>query len=199
MPDALLLLHLEHENFNGLLDLIDEQRHNLEQGNDVDINLLKSVAEYFSGYPDECHHPIEDTVLRQLCMRDSKAVPDLDLDKLSKEHKEIERLTGLLATTLSACAHAGDAQTPELGEVMQQFVNYYRDHMMMEEEHFFPLAAKALLKEDWKKIEFDLFYREDPLLERGAHERFQILREIIESSARESYRRAARLRQEKRV
>jgi len=199
MTDVLLLLRLEHKNLGELLDLIDEQRHKLEQGGDVDINLLQSVAEYFSGYPNECHHPIEDTVLRRLRMRDSRAVPELDIDRLSKEHREIERLTGLFATTLTVTLNTGDAQTSKLGEVMQQFVNYYRNHMMMEEKHFFPAAAKALSKEDWEVIEFDLFDRDDSLFDRAAHARFQGLRKEIESSERESGRRAFQFRQAKRV
>jgi hemerythrin-like domain-containing protein len=183
MTDVLLLLRLEHKNFDELLNLIDEQRHNLEQGGDVDINLLQSIIEYFSGYPDECHHPVEDIVLQRLCVRDSSAVPDIN--RLSKEHREIERLTGLLATTLTATVNTGNAQTPELGEVMQQFVSNYRNHMKMEEECFFSTAAKALSKEDWEVIEFDLFDRDDPLFDRAAHARFRGLREEIENSAGE--------------
>ena len=115
MMDVLLLLRLEHKNFGELLNLIDKQRYNLEQGGNVDINLLQSLVEYLSGYPDECHHPVEDIVLRRLCLRDPGAMQDAD--RLSKEHGEIERLTGLFATTVTATVNAGDAQTPELGEV----------------------------------------------------------------------------------
>ena len=82
---------------------------------------------------------------------------------------------------------------------MQQFVNNYRNHMMMEEECFFPAAAKALSKEDWEVIEFDLFDRDDPLFDRAAHARFQGLREEIESSVRESGRRAFQFKQAKRI
>ena len=197
MMDVLLLLRLEHKNFGELLNLIDKQRYNLEQGGNVDINLLQSLAEYLSGYPDECHHPVEDIVLRRLCLRDPGAMPDAD--RLSKEHGEIERLTGLFATTVTATVNAGDAQTPELGEVMQQLVNYYRNHMMMEEEYFLPAAARVLSKEDWEAIELDLCACDGPLFSRAAHVRFQNLLEEIEKTGRVSGRHAFRLRQAKRV
>ena len=82
---------------------------------------------------------------------------------------------------------------------MEEFVSYYRNHMMMEEEHFFPAAAKALLEDDWAEIEFDLFEREDPLFDRSAHERFHRLREKIDKSAGEFSRQTLRFRQAKRV
>lgn len=193
MKEALLLLRLEHRNFDELLNLIDEQRHNLKQGTNVNVKLLQSAAEYFSGYPDECHHPVEDIVLQRLRIRDAESAPDLNI--LSKEHREIERLTALLATTVNS----RDDQTSDLEEVIKQFVTYYRKHMSTEEEHFFPAAAKALSKADWEEIEFDLFDREDPLFDGAAHRRYRKLREEIENSARESDKRTFRLKQVKRI
>ena len=122
-----------------------------------------------------------------------------DADRLLKEHGEIERLTGLFATTVTATVNAGGAQTPELGEVMQQLVNYYRNHMMMEEEYFLPAAARVLSKEGWEAIELDLCACDGPLFSRAAHVRFQNLLEEIEKTGRVSGRHAFRLRQAKRV
>jgi hemerythrin-like domain-containing protein len=197
MSDALLLLDLEHRSFGDLLNVIDDQRRNLEDGGPVDTNLLQSVAETLRGYPDECHHPVEDLVLRRLCMRASEAVPDPAW--LFNEHRELRRLARQFSTTLAAMVSNDDAQTPELGELMEEFVNYYRNHMMMEREHFFSAAAKALTRQDWEEIEFDLFDREDPLVDRSAHQRFQSLREEIQKSASKLGKRAFRLRQAKRV
>ena len=197
MIDVLLLLRLEHNYFGEVLNLIAEQHYNLEQGGDVSINLLQSLAEYLNGYLNECHHPIEDIILQRLCMRDSSAM--LYVDKLSKEHGEIERLTGLLMTTVTANVNAGVAQTPELGEVMQQLVYYHRNHIMMEEEYFFPATAKVLSREDWEAIELDLFACSDPLFSSAAHAHFPKLLEGIKRSGRVSDRRALRLRQTMRI
>jgi hemerythrin-like domain-containing protein len=183
MSDTLLLLGFEHQSFGELLSLIDEEIRNLETGSPVDIGLLQSVAAYFSDYPDECHHPVEELVLRRLCMRDSDAVPDPD--KLSKDHLEIARITKLFATTLGAAASNGDGRTPALGKIMKEFVERYRNHMSMEEEHFFPAAAKALTKEDWAEIDFSVFDRDDPLYNSSTEARFESLRKKMEKSANE--------------
>lgn len=188
MSDALLLLRLEHENLGQLLDLIDEQRQLTKAGDDLDLGLLETIAEYFGGYPDKCHHPVEDLLYRRLKMRDPDAVSDPD--KLEAEHAQIERLTAELA---EAIASSDDG--PGLAEVLERFVNDYRKHMAMEEEHFFPAAAKALSEQDWDEIDFRLFDSPDPLFDHAAHERFHGLRERINALARGSHRRAARLRQ----
>lgn len=188
MSDALLLLRLEHENLGQLLDLIDEQRQLREAGGDLDLGLLETVTEYFSGYPEQCHHPVEELVFRRLKMRDPDAVTDSD--KLTDEHAQIERLTAELAEAVTS-----DSDTTTLAEVMKRFVTDYRRHMSMEEEHFFPAAAQALSEQDWDEIDFKLFDNPDPLFDHAAHERFHGLRERINALARGSHRRAARLRQ----
>jgi len=188
MSDALLLLRLEHENLDQLLDLIDEQRQIAKSGGDPDLDLLETVADYFGGYPDKCHHPVEELVFRRLKMRAPDAVTDPD--KLTDEHAQIERQTEELA---QAIASKDDKQ--ELAAVLERFVNDYRNHMAMEEEHFFPAAAKALSEQDWDDIDFKLFDGPDPLFDDTAHERFHGLRERINALALTSHRRAARLRQ----
>ena len=188
MSDALLLLRLEHENLNQLLDLIDEQRQLADAGGELDRDLLGTVAEYFGGYPDKCHHPVEDLVFARLKMRDPDAVSDPE--KLTDEHAQIERLTAELAETIAA-----NDDGSALAEVLEQFTNDYRTHMAMEEKHFFPAAARALSEQDWDEIDFRLFDSPDPLFDHAAHERFHGLRERINKLARSSHRRSARLRQ----
>jgi len=197
MSDTLLLLGAEHKNFSELLSLIDEQRRSLQKGEAVDIDLLQHVAEYFNGYPDTCHHPVEELVLRRLCMRDSEALPDPD--RLSEEHRELARLTKRLASTLTATAQSRDATSPELIAILEEFVDYYRNHMSMEEHHFFSAAAKALTAADWDEIDLGVFNSDDPLFDSAVHARFHKLRKRIEKSASEFSKRSVGVRQVRRV
>ena len=190
MSDALLLLRLEHSNLSQLLDLIDEQCQLVTAGREFDLGLLETVTEYFSGYPDKCHHPVEDLVFQRLKMRDPAAVSDPD--KLADEHADIERLTASLSQAISG---AGGGNTAGLADTMQRFVTDYREHMAMEEDHFFPAAAKALSEQDWNEIDFKLFDNPDPLFDPATHKRFHVLRERINSLAQDSHKRTRRLRE----
>jgi len=197
MSDTLTLLGYEHKYFEALLSLIDQQLHGMAAGGRVDIELVQSVAEYFSSYPDECHHPVEDMVFRRLCMRQPDAVPDPA--RLSNEHRDIERLTKSLVAAVATVATGNGVHTSELQETMEKFVDSYRVHMEMEEQHFFSAAAKALAQEDWDEIDFSVFDRDDPLFNPSAQGRFQKLREKIEASAREFGNAALRLKELERV
>lgn len=194
MSDALLLLRLEHGNMSQLLDLVDEQCQLVTTGSEFDLGLLETVAEYFSGYPDKCHHPVEELVFQRLKMRDPAAVSDPNT--LTDEHEEIELLTASLSQAVSEAS--GD-NTAGLADTMQRFVTDYRKHMAMEEEHFFPAAAKALSEQDWNEIDFKLFDNPDPLFDPATHKRFHVLRERINSLAQDSHKRARRLRELRQV
>jgi len=63
---AILLLRLEHNRFDDLLDLIEDQ---LDHADLPDRELLRNIVDYFSGYPERCHHPVEDLVYRKLRAR----------------------------------------------------------------------------------------------------------------------------------
>ena len=197
MSDTLQLLTLEHKNFSELLSLIEQQIRNTQAGLPLDLELLENVAEYFGDYPDECHHPVEDVVFRRLCTRDPSAVRDPDT--LEKEHQQIGKLTELFAKTVSAAAESGVGETNKLSEVMQGFVDNYRTHMSMEEEHFFPAAAEALSQEDWEEIDFTIFDREDPLYDGSVEGRFKKLRDKIAESASKTNSQVNRLKEIKRV
>ena len=51
--------------------------------------------------------------------------------------------------------------------------------MLMEEQHFFPLALQRLSRNDFAEIEFTLFDQPDPLFNRDAETRFAELRAEI--------------------
>ena len=57
MSNTLVLLRLEHGNLSKLLGLIEDQVTAADAGRLMDEELLRLAAEYFSDYPDRCHHP----------------------------------------------------------------------------------------------------------------------------------------------
>ena len=82
MTEAILLLRIEHHQADNLLSSIEDQ---IDLDGDVDLELMQSIAEYFSGYPDECHHPVEDLVFRKMNSRDPKRAAAVA--EILSEHK----------------------------------------------------------------------------------------------------------------
>jgi hemerythrin-like domain-containing protein len=181
MPDTLFLLRLEHGNLGRLLGLIEHQVAGADAGGPMDEPLLALACEYFSDYPDRCHHPKEDLVYQRL----SEIAPDLrsDLRDLVAEHHRIHELTASFASAMRRWRE--DLQAPESSprEVLREFTLRYRQHMRSEDERFFPLAEQRLSRSDWDSLDFALFDRDDPLFDHAAEERFTDLRERIEALA----------------
>ena len=155
MSDAITVLLLEHRQFARVFHLLDEQYVNAIDRGPVNFRLLESILDYLLDYPAECHHPKEDLVFRKLLQRN----PDLaaSLKDLVEEHWKLALLTQNLRQAISDAQQEPVAANESLAVQLKEFVDFYRHHMHMEEEHFFPLVAQTLSNGDLAEIDFRLF------------------------------------------
>ena len=174
MADTLVLLRLEHRNFLRVLDVLEGITRGIERGTPFDARLLDQVFEYFLGYPDCCHHPKEDLVLRRLQVRDPDAARRVG--DLIDDHEE---LTALTRRTADRARRAAGRPDPSLAPELRHFSEVYREHLETEERVFFPTAERMLGAEDWEVIDFTMFDQPDPVFDQPAEERYQSLRRAI--------------------
>lgn len=180
MSDTLLMLRLEHGNTAQLLDIIERQLGRLHEAEDIDCELIALVVNYLRSYGDACHHPKEDLIYHALQRRNpevAQAVGDV-----AGEHGRLAETTEALARELEAARKSRARATRlKLKTPLADFLAFYRRHMGMEEEHFFPAALRELTAEDWEAIDFDTFDRPDPLFSDAVAKRFEKLREQIDA------------------
>jgi hemerythrin-like domain-containing protein len=181
MPDTLFLLRLEHGNLSRLLGLIEDQLAAADSGTPMDSKLLSLASEYFSDYPDRCHHPKEDLVYRLLSQRDPDACSGLR--DLIADHRRLHELSEAFTAASHRLRQQPQAAEPGVREVIREFTRHYRQHMRNEEEQFFRLAERRLSRDDWATLDFAMFDRDDPLFDHAAEERFSALRQQIEEAA----------------
>ena len=155
MSDAITVLLLEHRQFARVLHLLDEQYVHAMGHGPVNYQLLETIFDYLLDYPAECHHPKEDLVYRTLLKR----VPALSasLKDLVEEHWKLALLTQNMSQAIADTPRDEATTNQSLAVQLKAFVDYYRQHMRKEEEHFFPLASQALSREDLAEIDFRLF------------------------------------------
>ena len=177
MPDVMTLLHLDHRKIAKVLDLIQQQATNMAQRAPVNYRLLEITLDYLSGYPDQCHHPREDLIYRKLLSR----FPDIakSLTDLVEEHEKLAYLTRNLSRALGESPHGLAAVNEGLADQLRAFLGVYRRHMLMEEQHFFPLALQRLSHSDFAEIDFTLFDQLDSVFNREAEGKFAELRDEI--------------------
>lgn len=185
MSEALLLLRLEHANFAKLLGLLEEQLANLKAITPHGFDLLRGNVAYFKEYPDTCHHPIEDAILRKLQQRNPSTAEQIG--GLYEHHEHLAQLTQRLADAVQETEIRPQGPHDRLARVIREFIDGYRHHLELEEKSFFPAALNALSDNDWEEIEFALFDRDDPLFSPKIEDQFQDLKDRIEQLGKQQH------------
>ena len=145
-------LRREHADMTVLLDLMDQQIVQFQEGATPDFNLVRGIISYFLTYPDLYHHPKEDLIAARL----RKRAPDqaASLESLLNGHLDLAYLTRRLATaTVDQMVRPDDEPREWFSSLGRDFVDSNRRHMAMEEAHFFPLALKVLSDGDWAELD----------------------------------------------
>lgn len=177
MTSIIEALREEHRNIEKLLGLLDDQIDKIATATSLDYDLLQAIANYFCDYPDRCHHPKEDVVLRQLQARHSaeaRAIGDL-----AREHRDAYARVRRFRDNVDAIFRDAVLSRDTVVSAGRSFVNAERAHMKMEEDIFFPMAVSVLDEEDWRTIEGNLKTMRDPLFGELVEEEFRILRDFL--------------------
>lgn len=162
MPSLLENLRKDHENLARLLGLFERELSRFEQAKECDYERIFSILEYCVKFPDHSHHPLEDMVFASLRRRDTVAVEPIgDLRNL---HQALAAQTRAVISLVDQARQEIIAPRADLLEAGRRFVQTYRDHMQLEDEHFFPAAEQTLTQEDWAEIEAAWLGPFDPAL-----------------------------------
>jgi hemerythrin-like domain-containing protein len=152
MADSPLLVRLrdDHANAARLLSLLDREVQMVRGGEDADYDVIEGVIDYFKGYPDAYHHPLEDIVYSQLL----KAAPERakKVGDLLADHQAMRRDIADLATALDTVRLEAELPRDNIAQKIEAFVAMYRGHMTAEDERFFPVSAEVLTPADWDDI-----------------------------------------------
>ena len=155
------VLREEHRNFSRVLEILTREIALFEKTEEPDYDLIEKIVDYLRSFPDAAHHPKEDLLYQKLWERDSETA-DL-MGNLQAEHLKLAALVAHFSETLKNVLL--DSEQPRGNFVVagEEFIDFYRSHIMLEELRFFPAALRALSHKDWNEIEQALTNTEDPL------------------------------------
>jgi hemerythrin-like domain-containing protein len=186
MSSVIETLREEHKNIGRLLNAMEDQIERLATASNRDFDLLQSIANYFCDYPDRCHHPKENAILRQL--HEMHPAEAATVGDLAKEHRDACARAHRFRDNISAIFRDQFLLRDKLLSAGRSFIDAEREHMKMEENLFFPLAESVLDEEDWRSIEGNIRQMQDPLFGELVEKEFRILREFLLSWERENRR-----------
>jgi hemerythrin-like domain-containing protein len=175
----MIIEHLsrEHRNIEMLLTVLERELEIFDRGGRPDYEVIRAIISYFELYPEVYHHPQEDLVFAKLKIRDPAAAAKVG--NLALEHqKGAERLHRVAQAVDNVLADR-EVLRQNVDNIVRDFIEHERRHMMMEDRDFFPAALRALEPQDWTEIASALTDHEDPLFSMAAEETFDALRARI--------------------
>jgi hemerythrin-like domain-containing protein len=167
----------EHRNIETLLAVLERELQIFDRGDRPDYQVIRAIISYFELYPEVYHHPQEELVFARLKLRDPPAAAKVG--NLTLEHqKGAERLRRVAQAVDSVLADQ-EILRQNVDNIVRDFIEHQRRHIMMEDRDFFPAALNALEPQDWTEIASALTNPEDPLFSEAAEETFDALRARI--------------------
>ena len=172
MADVLAILRQDHKNLSLLLDALERELDTYADGGHPDMEIITAIADYVLEYPDRFHHPVEDLVLEAMRETDAKAAEPSQ--GLLKEHKRIGEMARDFHKAVEAWTSDEPARRSDFVEVGRIFIDVMREHIVREDNEFFPAAEKALPQVVRDRLAGRLPELDDPLF--GAANRDSYLR-----------------------
>lgn len=167
----------EHRNIEMLLTILERELEIFDRGDRPDYEVVRAVISYFELYTEVYHHPQEDLVFAKLKVRDPAAAAKVG--NLALEHQEGAARLRRVAQAIDSVLADHEFLRKNVDNIVRDFIEHERRHIVMEDRDFFPAALKALDPQDWTEIASAFTSQEDPLFSEAAEETFAALRTRI--------------------
>ena len=126
------------------------------------FDVLRAMLFYIDEFPERLHHPKESDLLFPRVARlapETMAV----IVRLEKDHASGESAVRELQHLLLAWELLGEMRKPAFVEQCKRYVDFYLEHMRLEETVILPEAEKMLTDADWKELDAAFEKNCDPL------------------------------------
>jgi len=161
--EALHIIGEEHQSLAAILHAIRFMLREIAAGKlEADIKLFQAMVHYLDAYAEKRHHPKEDLLFRRLPQRTDEGAEVLA--KLGQQHaaapQRMAALEGALASYVADNSHFDD-----FARAFDVYAEFYREHMMLEEDEVLPLLRSHLTVDDW--VELDSAFQAEMVAKSG--------------------------------
>lgn len=149
--EALRIISDEHQSLAAVLHAVRFMLKEIAAGRlDADGQLFAAMVHYLDAYAEQRHHPKEDLLFARLAGRTGEGGEALA--SLAVQHAAAgERIAHLRAALEAFLAAPGDIAPFALA--FERYAEFYRTHMLLEEEVVLPLVRRHLTAEDWLTVD----------------------------------------------
>ena len=169
---------IEHRLIERMIALSGAELERIRSGSDPDLRLLEAATDFMRTYADRTHHGKEENILfRELARKELSVADRATMQKLIREHSWARERTTELNIAVEQASFGGPLQGPDITAVLQALVEFYPQHIALEDSVFFPAAVKYLTDAE-QKIMLEHFEEFDSGL---IHKKYTEIVESLES------------------
>ncbi|UUZ78597.1 hemerythrin domain-containing protein [Polaromonas sp. P1(28)-13] len=162
------IIRAEHRALSAMLrSIVLLLAKHRRRGTLPDFSVLRAMLFYVDEFPERLHHTKESALLfPKLRARSAEAAAVLD--RLDHEHACGERTIrdlehDLLGFEMMGETSQGEERRRRFETSMQKYVDFYHEHMRIEETQVLPLAERSLTDADWAELDAAFQQNRDPL------------------------------------
>lgn len=157
------IIRQEHAALTAMLRsitmLLEQHRR---KGTRPDFAALRAMLFYVDEFPEKRHHRKESELLFPKLRARTPISREL-MDRLDNDHAWGERKVRNVEHALLAFEMLGESRRAAFETAMAQYVEFYLDHMSVEEREILPLAERVLTADDWRELDEAFGRNRDPL------------------------------------
>ena len=139
--------------------LLEQHRR---KGTRPDFAALRAMLFYVDEFPEKRHHRKESELLFPKLRARTPISREL-MDRLDNDHAWGERKVHNVEHALLAFEMLGESRRAAFETAMSQYVEFYLEHMSVEEREILPLAERVLTADDWRELDEAFGRNRDPL------------------------------------
>ncbi len=126
------------------------------------FDVMRAMLFYIDEFPERLHHTKESDLLFPRVVQRAPHVM-ATVDRLERDHMAGEKDVREVQHLLLAWELLGEARRQDFVDAFSQYVNFYLEHMRLEESVILPEAEKVLSEADWKELDEAFEKNCDPL------------------------------------
>ena len=159
-------LQIIRDEHASLAAMLQSMRMLVERGPDESrknfFDVVRAMLFYIDEYPERLHHPKESNLLFPKVVKASPKVLGA-IDRLERDHMYSEKAARELQHQLLAWELLGSSRRADFQVAFAKYIDFYLEHMRLEEDVILPEAEKVLAAEDWAEIDAAFEKNADPL------------------------------------
>ena len=133
------------------------------------FDVLRAMLFYIDEFPERLHHPKESNLLFPRVARMVPETMDV-IARLELDHASGEAAVRELQHLLLAWELLGESRRGAFDQAVKRYLDFYLEHMRLEETVILPAALRVLNDADWEEMDAAFITNCDPLTGKYPHD-----------------------------